>query len=131
FRVPDDDRLQDRVADVLEVVYLMFTEGYRNPELSDDFQHEAIRLARLLHTLLGDDAEVAALLALLLFVHARRDARLDAGRLVVLPEQDRGRWHLDEIHEADRILTTAMQNHRPGPFQIEAAIAGAHSTAAS
>jgi RNA polymerase sigma-70 factor (ECF subfamily) len=129
FKIPDAAQLQSRLGDVLTVIYLVFTQGHRAPDIADQLRAEAVRLAAVLHGLLPDEPEVAGLLALLTFVHARRDARFDGGSLVLLPDQDRARWHRDEIAAADAILTAALAQRRPGPFQLEAAIAGLHSTA--
>ena len=91
----------------------------------------AIRLARTLAALLPDEPEVAGLLALLLLTDARRAARLDAGGgLVLLEDQDRGRWDRAMISEGDALLEAALRAGRPGPYQLHAAIAACHSTAA-
>ena len=91
-----------------------------------------MRLARLLHDLMPDEPEVTGLLALALATHARRDARVDEqGELVLLPAQDRSRWHGQEIAEADRLLSHAVGLHRPGPYQVQAAIACLHCLAAT
>jgi RNA polymerase sigma-70 factor, ECF subfamily len=136
FRVPPADALSGRLSAVLRVVYLMFTEGHRastgeqlvRPELCA----EAIRLARALTDLLPDQPEVVGLLALLLLVDARRSARLDAaGELVLLADQDRSRWNQAQIAEGSTLLDQALQAGRPGPYQVQAAIAACHSTAAT
>jgi RNA polymerase sigma-70 factor (ECF subfamily) len=134
FRVPPSDALTGRLAAVLRVVYLVFTQGHRastgeglvRPELCD----EAIRLARALAELLPEEPEVTGLLALLLVVDARRAARLDAaGDLVLLADQDRGRWDRARIAEGAALAERALRARRPGPYQIQAAIAACHSTA--
>jgi RNA polymerase sigma-70 factor, ECF subfamily len=136
FRVPPPDALGDRVSAVLRVVYLVFTEGHRataserlvRPELCE----AAIRLARALAGLLPGEPEVIGLLALLLLVDARRGARIDAaGDLVLLPDQDRGLWDRATIAEGAALVERALGARRPGPYQVQAAIAACHSTAAS
>ncbi|HYW24257.1 MAG TPA: sigma-70 family RNA polymerase sigma factor [Terriglobales bacterium] len=135
FRVPPPDALAKRLAAVLRVLYLVFTGGHRaaageqlvRPELCD----EAIRLARALAALLPDEPEVLGLLALLLLVDARRAARVDpAGELVLLEDQDRGRWDRAMIEEGAALVERALRGGRPGPYQVQAAIAACHSTAA-
>ena len=134
FRVPPQDALADRLSAVLRVVYVMFTEGHRasaseelmRPELCE----EAIRLARILGDLLPTEPEVTGLLALLLLVDARRPGRIDAaGGLVLLEEQDRSRWDRAKIVEGAALVEHALRARRPGPYQIQAAIAACHSTA--
>jgi RNA polymerase sigma-70 factor (ECF subfamily) len=136
FGVPAPDALAGRLAGVLRVVYLVFTGGHRapagdelvRPELCD----EAIRLARALAALLPDEPEVAGLLALLLLVDARRPARMDAsGGLVLLEDQDRGLWDRARIEEGAALVERALRMGRPGPYQVQAAIAACHSTARS
>ncbi|MFI6166604.1 RNA polymerase sigma factor [Nocardia sp. NPDC051052] len=125
-----------RLAAVLHVLYLIFTEGYaatagarlHRVELST----EAIRLTRLVHRLLPGDAEVAGLLALLLLTDARREARTGpSGELVPMQEQDRGRWHAGFIAEGIALLTASLPRGVPGPYQLQAAIAALHDEAPS
>lgn len=135
FRVPEAHELPDRMPGVLRVVYVIFTEGYAasaGPELvRADLTAEAIRLARILHRLLPGEREVAGLLALLLLVDARREARTDAdGQLVLLDEQDRSRWDRERIVEGRRLVVAALQGGRPGPYALQAAIAALHDEAA-
>jgi len=135
FTMPETDLLQQRTTDVLKVIYLIFSEGHRASSGSDlirpDLCIAAINLARELRARLPDDAEVAGLLALFLLVDARRPARTDAaGRLVLLEDQDRSRWDRSLIREGEDLLTAALRLGRPGPYQIWAAIAACHSTAA-
>lgn len=134
FEVPGADELPERLAGVLAVVYLIFTEGYvttggdqlTRPELCA----EAIRLGRLLAVLLPDQPEALGLLALMLLQDARRATRTDsAGDLVLLEDQDRGRWDHDRIVEGRRALDRARQRREPGPYQLQAAIAEVHATA--
>jgi len=134
FRVPADAELPGRVGGVLRVVYLVFTEGHRasaGPQVvRDELCDEAVRLTRLLAGRFPEDPEVLGLLALLLLTDARRDARASAdGRLVLLEEQDRGLWDRAKIDEGTRILDRAMRLRRPGPYQLQAAMAACHAAA--
>jgi RNA polymerase sigma-70 factor (ECF subfamily) len=136
YRVPPDDALPDRLAGVLAVVYLVFNEGYAARDgdrlVRADLCDEAIRLGRLLSRLMPDDAEAAGLLALMLLHDSRRGARTDArGRFVALPDQDRSRWDLRRIAEGTATLDRALRLRRPGPYQLQAAIAALHATAPS
>jgi RNA polymerase sigma-70 factor (ECF subfamily) len=135
FRVPEADELPARLPGVLRVVYAIFTEGYAasgGPELvRADLADEAIRLARILRNLLPGEREVAGLLALLLLVDARREARTGPdGQLVLLDEQDRSRWDRGSIEEGRRLVVAALQGGRPGPYALQAAIAAVHDEAA-
>ncbi|HEY7431620.1 MAG TPA: sigma-70 family RNA polymerase sigma factor [Streptosporangiaceae bacterium] len=134
FRIPGDDELPGRVRGVLRAVYLIFTEGHRATSgaslVRGELCDEAIRLARLLAGLCPDDPEVLGLLALLLLTDARRPARTAAdGSLVLLAEQDRGRWDGSKISEGTQLLDRAMGYRRPGPYQLQAAIAACHAAA--
>jgi RNA polymerase sigma-70 factor (ECF subfamily) len=131
YRVPEDAELPDRLAGVLAVVYLVFNEGYAASAgerlVREDLCAEAIRLGRLLAELMPDDAETAGLLALMLIHDARRAARVDeAGRYVALPDQDRGLWDGDRLAEGRAQLDRGLRLRRPGPYQLEAAIASLH-----
>ncbi|MEV7037741.1 sigma-70 family RNA polymerase sigma factor [Amycolatopsis sp. NPDC051061] len=134
YRVPPAHLLPERTAAVLGVLYLTFNEGYSasaGPDLlRPDLAAEAIRLARVLAQLMPDEPDVLGLLALMLLQHARRATRVDAGQLVPLEEQDRTRWDAGEIAEGTQVLETALRRRRPGPYQIQAAIAACHATAA-
>ncbi len=138
FRVPALAELPARLAGVLAVLYLIFNAGYTamtgDQLIRIDLCEEAIRLARVLLTLLHREgyatAEAQGLLALLLLHHARRDARRGpAEELIVMDEQDRSRWHDAEIAEGTTFLDLAIAQHQPGPFQIQAAIAALHAEA--
>ncbi len=135
YVVPGPREMPERLHAVLTVLYLVFTEGYAATRgasmLRTDLSSEAIRLARLVHTLTSADppSEVTALLALMLLHDARREARVDeAGDLVVLDEQDRSRWNQAQIAEALPLVDAALQNE-PGPFALQAAIAAVHGRA--
>ncbi len=134
YRVPPARLMPQRTQAVLGVLYLLLNEGHsasRGPDLvRPALTDEALRLARLLHTLMPQDPEVGGLLALILMHDARRAARVDAaGDLVPLEEQDRTLWDSSEIAEAIDILKDAMQQGHPGPYQIQAAIVACHAVA--
>ncbi len=136
YRVPPDEELPDRLRGVLAVVYLIFNEGWSasggDRLVRGELCTEAIRLGRLLVRLMPDDAEVAGLLALMLLHDSRRAARVDEhGDLVALDDQDRGRWDRGRIREGERLLDGALRRRRPGPYQLQAAIAALHATAPS
>jgi RNA polymerase sigma-70 factor, ECF subfamily len=126
FRVPPDHLLPERLRAVLAVVYLIFNEGYGPPPRAD-LCEEAIRLGKVLALLMPDEPEAFGLLALMLFHDARRDARLDGnGELVLLDDQDRELWDSERIDEGRRMLERALPLRRPGPYQLQAAIASLH-----
>ncbi|XVQ87481.1 RNA polymerase sigma factor [Microbispora siamensis] len=134
YRVPREADLPDRLRAVLAVVYLIFNEGHTASAgdrlAREDLCAEAIRLGRLLAALMPDEPEVMGLLALMLLVHARRDARTTpAGDLVPLPEQDRGRWDRALVAEGQDIVRACLRRDRPGPYQIQAAINAVHTDA--
>ncbi len=134
YEVPGPEQLAPRLDGVLRVVYLVFNEGYSPTAgpgaLRAELCGEAIRLARLLRSLLPGEPEVAALLALLLLQDSRRDARFDArGDLVTLEEQDRGRWDRAEIAEGVRLAETALRQGGAGFYALQAAIAALHAQA--
>ncbi|WP_410643667.1 RNA polymerase sigma factor [Amycolatopsis sp. lyj-346] len=134
YRVPPAHLLPERTTAVLGVLYLTFNEGYSastGPDLlRPDLAAEALRLARVLTRLMPDEPEALGLLALMLLQHARRATRVDAaGVLVPLEEQDRTRWDTAAITEGTTVLEGALRRRRPGPYQIQAAIAACHATA--
>jgi RNA polymerase sigma-70 factor (ECF subfamily) len=134
YRVPKDADLPDRLGSVLAVVYLIYNEGYAASSgdslVRADLCAEAIRLARLLRALMPDEPEATGLLALLLLTESRRPARVDEeGSLVMLAEQDRRRWDRSLIDEGQTLVRECLRRNRPGPFQIQAAIAAVHSDA--
>jgi RNA polymerase sigma-70 factor, ECF subfamily len=136
YRVPPAEILPQRMTAVLGVLYLLFNEGYSATSgallVRDGLMVEAVRLARLLSTLMPEECEVAGLLALLLMHDARHDGRLDElGDLVTLEDQDRTCWDSEQIAEATVILRHAMEQSHPGPYQIQAAIVACHATAPS
>jgi RNA polymerase sigma-70 factor (ECF subfamily) len=136
YGVPPDERLPERLAGVQAVLYLVFTEGHTASEgdaLSrPDLCLEAIRLARLLAQLMPEDPETHGLLALMLLTDARRSARTSpGGDPIDLEHQDRTRWDAGRIAEGQAALLRAGHLRRPGPYQLQAAIADAHCRAPS
>ncbi len=135
YRVPPAHLLPERTAAVLAVLYLLFNEGYSASAGADLLRSglcdEAIRLARTLTELMPDEPEAVGLLALMLLHDARRAGRVDeAGDLVPLEAQDRSRWDADAIAEGTALLESALRRRQPGPYQLQAAIAACHATAA-
>jgi RNA polymerase sigma-70 factor (ECF subfamily) len=138
FRVPDASDVTDRLGGILAVLYLVFNEGYLSggdEPIRTELTDEAIRLGRLLHEMLPDDAEVGGLLALMLLTEARRPSRIADGELVRLDEQDRGRWNRELIAEGTglvrRFVRRAMNDGapRPGPYLLLAAVNALHTEA--
>ena len=124
FAVPPDHQLPDRSAAVLAVIYLIFNEGWGGGRI--DLAAEAIRLGRALASLMPDEPEVLALLALMLLHDTRRDARLRNGRPVPLDEQDRALWNEEQIAEGQQLLEAALRRGHAGPYVVQAAIAERH-----
>jgi RNA polymerase sigma-70 factor, ECF subfamily len=125
FRVPPDEELPQRLSAVLATLYLIFNEGYSAGRF--ELCAEAIRLGQMLSALMPDEPEVLGLLALMLLHDSRRHARLDEGRLVLLEDQDRWLWDEDEIAEGRELVEAALRRRRPGPYQLQAAIAACHT----
>ncbi|MFD8276323.1 RNA polymerase sigma factor [Streptomyces flaveolus] len=130
------DRWEERLPAVLHTLYLIFNEGYTATSGASlqraELAGEAIRLARTVHRLLPGDCEVTGLLALMLLTDARRAARTGAdGELIPLDEQDRGLWDKAAIEEGVALVTWALSQRRPGPYQLRAAIAAVHDEADS
>ena len=135
YRVPPDHQLPERLDAVLRVVYLVFNEGYAASSgdalIRRELCAEAIRLARVLTTLMPDEPEALGLLALLLLQDSRRATRLGAGgELILLEDQDRSRWDAAEIDEGRRLVERALRMRQPGSYQLQAAIAAVHADAA-
>jgi RNA polymerase sigma-70 factor, ECF subfamily len=136
YRVPDDAELPDRLPPVLNVLYLIFNEGYSASSGDDlvrgELCDEAVRLARLLAELMPDEPEVLGLLALLLLTESRRAARTGPdGSVVLLREQDRSRWDGDLIAEGHALVRRCLRRNAPGPYQIQAAVNAVHTDAPS
>jgi RNA polymerase sigma factor (sigma-70 family) len=136
FRLPGRPQRAKRLAVVLHVLYLIFTEGYAATSGHSlyrvELSTEAIRLTRIVHRLLPDDGEVAGLLALMLLTDARRHARTTAnGELVPLADQDRTLWDADKIADGVALITEALPRGTAGPYQLQAAIAAIHDEAPS
>jgi RNA polymerase sigma-70 factor (ECF subfamily) len=134
YRVPHEGDLPVRLRPVLAVVYLIFNEGYTASAgeqlVREDLCAEAIRLGRLLTDLMPGEPEVLGLLALMLLVESRGDARMGLnGDLILLADQDRGRWDRQLIAEGQALVRRCLRYNRPGPYQIQAAIQAVHSDA--
>ncbi|MFC4555806.1 RNA polymerase sigma factor [Georgenia faecalis] len=134
YRVPAAAELPERLPAVLAVVYLVFNEGYAASSgdtlVRPDLCADAVRLGRLLADLLPEQEEVVGLLALMLLTQARRPARTTAdGRLVPLGEQDRAAWDAALVEEGQALVRWCLARDRPGPYQLQAAIAAVHSAA--
>jgi RNA polymerase sigma-70 factor, ECF subfamily len=131
YRVPGDHELPGRLRPVLAVVYLIYTAGLPSPA-EPGLGPEAIRLARILATLMPDEPEVAGLLALLLLTESRRASRTRPdGSLVLLSEQDRSRWDRALIEEGQAIVRQCLRRNHPGAYQLQAAINAVHADAAT
>ena len=136
YRVPPDHLLPERLDGVLQVIYLVFNEGYGASSgeslVRRELCAEAIRLGRVLAGLMPDEPEVLGLLALMLLHDARREARVsDGGELVLLDDQDRSRWDMARIGEGAALVERALRMRSPGPYQLQAAIAALHDQAAT
>ncbi|MET7880235.1 sigma-70 family RNA polymerase sigma factor [Micromonospora profundi] len=136
YRVPAREELPERVDAVLEVLHLVFTTGHAAPVgeslIRRDLIDGAITLARVMHVLLPQNAEVAGLLALMLLIDSRRESRVGAdGRLLLLAEQDRSRWDTGQISEGVALLVESLRRQPPGRYAVQAAIAAVHAEAPS
>ena len=136
FRMPTGRQRAEWLAAVLHVLYLIFNEGYVSTSgaalYRTELAAEAIRLARLVHGLLPDDAELTGLLALMLLTDARRPARTGPdGELIPMAEQDRTLWNADQIAEGIALITEALPRGPTGPYQLQAAIAAIHDEASN
>jgi RNA polymerase sigma-70 factor (ECF subfamily) len=136
LRVPGPGERPARLASVLSAIYLTFTEGHSphgtGSVVRNDLCEEALRLTRELHRLLPGEPEVAGLLAIILLTSARATARTDEdGGLVLLADQDRARWDQARLAEGRSLVETALAQRRPGPYQLQAAIAACHADAAT
>ncbi|MEV0801609.1 DUF6596 domain-containing protein [Kribbella sp. NPDC050281] len=136
FEMPPEEERADRLRVVLQVLYLIFNEGYTassGEELQRlDLTSEAIRLTRMLRTALPDDGEAAGLLALMLLTDSRRTARTTAdGGLIPIDEQDRALWDREQIEEGTALILATLAQSAVGPYQVQAAIAAVHSEAPS
>ncbi|WP_433577879.1 RNA polymerase sigma factor [Nocardia brasiliensis] len=129
YRVPPAELLPQRLAAVLAVLYLIFNEGYDDADGHRGLTAEGIYLTRVLVRLLPTEPEARGLLALMLLLEARRAQRTDDGMLVTLEHQDRSGWDHALIAEGVRTLDEALAARRPGPYQVQAAIAACHATA--
>jgi RNA polymerase sigma-70 factor (ECF subfamily) len=133
FEAPGPVERGQRLAAVMAMVYLVFNEGYSagDSEARAALCDEAIRLSRLLLRLFQTEPEVMGLAALMILQHARAHTRFDAeGEVILLEDQDRGRWDSELIGEGLALMDKAMRHNRPGPYQIQAAIAATHARAA-
>jgi RNA polymerase sigma-70 factor (ECF subfamily) len=136
YRIPEEADLPARLRAVLAVVYLIFNEGYTASSgdrlVREELCAEAIRLGRLLATLMPDEPEVMGLLALMLLIESRRAARTGAGgELVPLAEQDRKLWDRELLEEGQELVRRCLRRGEPGPYQVQAAVNAVHGDAAS
>jgi RNA polymerase sigma-70 factor (ECF subfamily) len=136
YRIPAEEDLPARVRTVLAVIYLVFNEGYTASSgeslVREDLDREAIRLGRLVGDLMPNEPEATGLLALMLLVHARRQARVGSdGDLVLLADQDRSLWDRALVTEGQELVRRCLAINQPGPYQLQAAIQAVHSDAAS
>jgi RNA polymerase sigma-70 factor, ECF subfamily len=134
YRIPDDHELPERLDAVLATIYLVFTAGHHaavgSLDSRVDLADEGIRLSRLMAELMPDEPECVGLVALLLATNARSRGRVDVdGELVLMADQDRSLWDHDAIGEAAALVESSLTRHRPGPYQIQAAIATLHGLA--
>ena len=136
FALPEPADRAARLDVVLQVIYLIFTEGHTasagDALVRNDLCTEAIRLGRLLRRVLPEEPEVGGLLAQILLTDGRRDARIGpGGQLIPLADQDRVRWDRAAITETIALVTESLSRHRPGPYQLQAAVNAVHAEAES
>ena len=136
YEVPDRDALPDRLSSVLRVIYLVFNEGYSASSgdalVRADLCDEAIRLGRILRSLMPEEAEVGGLLALMLLHDSRRHTRMDTdGTMIALEVQNRARWDRARIAEGAAVLEDVLPRQNLGPYQLQAAISAVHAQSAS
>ena len=136
YAVPPAERLPERLEAVLKVLYLIFNEGYAASAgealIRRELCAEAIRLGRVLVELMPDEPEAMGLLALMLLIDARREARVGPrGEMILVADQDRSRWNRPQIAEGQELVERALRLRRPGPYQLQAAIAALHDEAAT
>jgi RNA polymerase sigma-70 factor (ECF subfamily) len=134
YEIPDRESLAPRLVAVLSVIYLVFNEGYMASSqgrlVRTDLVEDALRLARGLSALLPDEPEPMGLVAIMLLHDSRREARIsDEGDLVLLEDQDRTKWNRTQIEEGAWLVEKALSMRRPGPYQIQGAIAAVHAEA--
>jgi RNA polymerase sigma-70 factor (ECF subfamily) len=127
FRVPADHLLPDRLAAVLAVVYLIFNQGYSQPPSGSELTAEALRLGRALAELMPDEPEVHGLVAMMLLLDARREARFRGDDLILLADQDRSLWSTAQIADGRKVLDRALALRGHGPYVVQAAIASLHA----
>ena len=133
FEAPSAAERAERLSPVMAMIYLVFNEGYSagmsNPDVAA-LCEEAIRLARLLQRIFPAEPEIMGLAALMLLQHSRREARYDGeGQIILLEDQDRSLWDRRQIDEALALLDKAIRHRKPGPYQVQAAIAALHARA--
>jgi len=135
YRVPATTALDERVHEVLTLLYLLYNEAYLGSgpvePTNRDLAADAVWLCGLLVRLMPSQPEVLSLLALMRLHEARRDARFDEGNIVLLRHQDRSRWHRDDIDAAVSMIERARRMGTPGPFWLQASIAACHAEAPS
>ncbi|MFD4369356.1 RNA polymerase sigma factor [Rhodococcus sp. NPDC058521] len=131
YRVPPAELLPQRLSAVLAVLYLIFNQGYDEEDVGRALASEGIRLARMLARLMAEEPEARGLLSLMLLLEARRASRFNDGMLVTLENQDRSQWDRSMIDEGLMTLDEALDMRRPGPYQLQAAIAACHVTSSS
>ncbi|HEX2146399.1 MAG TPA: RNA polymerase sigma factor, partial [Pseudorhizobium sp.] len=135
FETPSAAERAERLPPVMAMIYLVFNEGYSSGASNPDVAalcEEAIRLSRLLLRIFPAEPEIMGLTALMLLQHSRRDARHDSeGQIILLEDQDRSLWDRRQIDEALALLDKAIRHRKPGPYQVQAAIAALHARAAT